>query len=112
MLVYASAVLLMAGCGSGGSESCVSNEVGEVCADGGEGRVTFNARGLEPGSEIELVGPDDASVVLPVGPDGTYEMESGAQGYLSVFADTEVRFTVSAVDDGGNRLDGQLAVST
>jgi hypothetical protein len=112
VLAGSAALLVMVGCGSGNSETCISNDVGQVCANGDDGRVTFSGQGLEPGSEIELVGPDETPVMLPVGADGTFDTESGALGFLHVFADTELTFVVSATDDRGDRLEGQLTVST
>ena len=112
VLVGAAAILLAVGCGSDRSAVCVSNDVGEVCADSPDGQITFSGRGLEPGSEIQLEGPDGAPFVLPVDSDGTFDPGSGTLGYLYLFADTELTFTVSAIDSNGDVLDGDIIVST
>lgn len=90
----------------------MSNDVGEICADNpDDGQINFRGRGLEPGSEIQVTGPDDAAFVLPVRADGTFDPESGALGFLYLFTDTELTFTVSATDRNGDLLEGDIVVS-
>jgi hypothetical protein len=91
----------------------VSNDVGDVCADASEGRITFTGRGLAPGSEIMVTGPapDDQSVFLEVGVDGT-SATPDASGVLFAFTGTDVTFRVAATDDLGERFEGEIVLST
>jgi hypothetical protein len=111
-LVGSSTILLMSGCGSDSSSVCVSNDVGEVCVENPEDQITFRGQGLEPGSEIQVIGPDGEPFILPVDSDGTFDPGSGALGYLYLFADTELTFAVSAIDRSGDAVEGELTVST
>ena len=101
----------VAGCGSGSDAVCLSSESGQVCADGGDGRVEFSGSGLEPGSEVRLVNDMSEPVTLTVEPDGSLD-PNGMVGFLSFFADTEVTFTVTATDDQGEPIAGDITVST
>lgn len=62
----------VAGCSSDDSAVCVSNDVGDVCADESNGANAFNATGLAPGSEVPVVGPEEHSLILRIGADGAY----------------------------------------
>lgn len=112
VLVGSVAALLISGCGSDGSAVCISNDVGEVCVDNPDDRITFTGQGLQAGSDIEMIGPDGEPFLLPIGTDGTFDPGSGALGYLYLFADTELTFTVSAIDSNGDVLEGDIIVST
>ena len=112
VLLGSAVVLVTAGCGSDSSAVCTSNGVGEVCAESSDGQVDFTGRGLEPGSEVEIEGPDDAAFVLAVGPDGSLTPVPGATGFLYAFADADLVVIVSAVDSAGTPFDGEIVVST
>ena len=104
-------VLVVTGCGSDSEAICVSNDVGEVCADSPNGGITFSGEGLEPGSEVQMIGPEDETFVIEVGSDGSFEPASGNVGYLFVVADTEFTFNVAAIDTNGDALEGDIIVS-
>jgi hypothetical protein len=104
-------MLVVTGCGSDREAVCVSNDVGEVCADSQNGGITFSGEGLKPGSEIQMIGPDDEAFVIDVGPDGSFEPGSGSVGYLSVVADTEFTFNVAAIDTNGDAFEGDITIS-
>jgi hypothetical protein len=112
LVLGSAAMLLMSGCDSDSSADCVSSDVGEVCVEKPDRQITFSGRGLEAGSEIQVIGPDGEPFVLPVGSDGTFDPGSGALGYLSLFAGTELTFAVSAIDSNGGIIEGELIVST
>jgi hypothetical protein len=59
-----------------------------------------------------MEGPDGEPFLLPVDSDGTFDPRSGALGYLYLFADAQLMFTVSAIDRNGDVLDGDIIVST
>jgi hypothetical protein len=103
------AMLVLSGCGSDSEAACVSNDVGEVCAST-SGGVTFNGSGLEPGSEVQMTGPEDETFVLQVGADGSFEPEPGTVGVVSV-AKTEFTFAVSAIDGNGDVIEGDITVT-
>lgn len=100
------------GCSSDGSAVCVSNDVGDVCAAESNGAITFSARGLTPGSEVQVLGPDDRTFVLQIDDDGTYAPPAGSVGFLSTFANSELTFTVTATDSDGELLEGDIVIST
>ena len=100
-----------AGCGSGNDAVCLSSDVAEVCADGGDGGVVFSGSGLEPGSEVRMENDQVGPVVLVVGADGSLGPD-GSVGLVSLFADTEFTFTVAAIDDQGDPIVGDITVST
>lgn len=112
MVLIGLAAALIGGCGSASSAVCISNDAGEVCAKNSGDGVTFSGQGLQPGSEVRLVGPDGEPFLLPVGSDGAFDPESGALGYLSLFTDTELTFAVSAIDSNGDGLEGDIMVTT
>ena len=102
------AVLIVAACSSD-SARCVSNHVGEVCANPNDGAVNFRGDGLLPGSEVvvgeTVVGP----LKYTVGDDGSFDPGSSS-GVMAVFADTEFTFDVTATDADGNALTGQIEI--
>jgi hypothetical protein len=100
------------GCSSDESAVCVSNGVGDVCADESNGAITFSARGLAPGSEVQVLGPEEQAFVLQIDGDGTYAPPAGTVGFLSAFANTELMFSVSATDSDGELLEGDIVIST
>ena len=102
----------VAGCSSDASAVCVSNDVGDVCADESSGAITFSASGLAPGSEVEVVGPEEQSFILQIDGDGTYAPPAGSVGFLYAFADTELTFIVTATDSRGELLKGDIVIST
>ena len=90
---------------------CVSNDVGDVCADESNGAIVFSASGLAPGSEIQVVGPDEHSISLQIGGDGSYAPRAGSLGFLSGYANTEFTFTVTATGSHGDQLEGDIVIS-
>jgi hypothetical protein len=107
-----SAVLLNS-CGSTGSSTCLSSDVGEVCADNSDGVVTFRGNGLDPASEVVVRNSkleDDATFV--VDSDGTFEPEPDAVGVVTFVADTMITFTISAVDAEGTPIEGEITVTS
>ncbi len=104
------ATLVFSGCGSDSESVCVSNDVGEVCAESDSG-VTFSGDGLEPGSEVQMDGPEDQAFTIEVGPDGSFEPEPGNIGVISGAADAQLTFAVSAIDGNGDVLAGDITVS-
>ena len=99
------------GCGSARDAVCLSSESGEVCADGGDGRIEFSGSGLEPGSEVRMENGPVGPVVLVVEADGSLGPD-GSVGVVSLFAGTELTFTVTATDDHGDPIVGDITVST
>ena len=98
-------------CSSNESAVCVSNDVGDVCADESNGAITFSASGLAPGSEVQVVGPEENSFILQIEDDGTYAPPSGSVGFLYAFANTELTFTVTATDSHGEQFEGDIVIS-
>ena len=91
---------------------CLSSESGEVCADGGDGRIKFSGSGLKPGSEVVQSRTTELDpIVLTVAEDGSLD-PNGAIGVMSMFADTEFTFAVTAIDDQGEPIVGDVTVST
>ena len=101
------AVVAAAGCGSDDDAVCVSNEVGEVCAES-DGSITFAGRGLEPGSDVTIGNPRVGPIERVADANG--EFGPGGGGVLSFIADTEFTFTVSAVDADGEPLQGVIVI--
>jgi hypothetical protein len=87
---------------------CVLSDVGEVCAEGGDGRVEFSGRDLEPGSEVRFDNDELGPIAFSVEADGAL----GSVGVLALVAGTEFTFTVTAIDDQGNPIVGDITVST
>jgi hypothetical protein len=104
------AMLLVNGCGSDSEAVCVSNDVAEVCARS-DGGITFSGDGLEPGSEVQMIGPEDQAFTIEVGPDGSFEPEPGNIGVIAGAADAELTFAVSAIDGNGDVLEGDMTVT-
>ncbi len=100
------AAVAAAGC-SDDDAVCVSNEVGEVCAQS-DGSITFRGSGLLPNSDVSIDNPEVGSVVYGVDSDG--KIKSEGSGVLSLFADTEFTFTVAAVDADGEPLQGVIVI--
>ena len=90
---------------------CLRSDVGEVCAEGGDGRIEFCGIGLEPGSEVQFDNDQLGPIALPVDADGSLDIE-GSVGVLALFAGTEFTFTVTATDDQGDPIVGDITVST
>ena len=101
--------LVFSGCGSDGESVCVSNDVGQVCAESDSG-VTFSGDGLEPGSEVQMVGPEDRAFTIEVGPDGSFEPEPGNVGLIGGAADERLTFAVAAIDGNGEVLAGDITI--
>jgi hypothetical protein len=110
-VLVAVTLVLASSCSSGSDAVCVSSESGEVCANGGDGSIKFSGSGLEPGSEVELASGLTDPLVLTVEADGSLD-PNGMVGFLSLFADTEVTFAVTAIDDQGEPIVGDITVST
>ncbi len=98
-------------CGAVSDAVCVSSDVGEICAERGEGRIAFSGTGLEPGSEVQIDNEELGPITLVVDDDGTLDT-AGAVGVVALFAGTEFTFTVTATDGRGDPLAGELTVST
>jgi hypothetical protein len=98
-------------CGSDDGTVCVSTDVGEVCADGSDGRIEFSGRGLDPESDVVIDSARLGQGVYAVGADGTLD-SGGSTGVLSFFTDTEFTFTVWAVDADGEPLSGEIVITT
>jgi hypothetical protein len=98
-------------CGSGTDAVCVRSDVGEVCGEGGDGRIEFSGSGLEPGSEVWFDNDELGPIALPVEADGSLR-DDGTVGVLALVAGTEFTFTVTATDDQGNPIVGDITVST
>ena len=99
------------GCGSGSDAVCLSSDAGEVCAEGGDGRIEFSGRGLESGSEVQFDNDELGPIALDVDDDGSLDVD-GSVGVLALFAGTEFTFTVTATDDQGELIVGDITVST
>ncbi len=104
-------VLVGAACSAGADAVCLSNGSGDVCADGSSGSIEFSGSGLEPGSQVRLTSDELDPVVLRVGADGGLD-QGGTTGVLALFSGTEFTFAVSATDDQGNPIVGDITVST
>jgi hypothetical protein len=107
MLMFGVAVA----CGGASASVCISSESGEVCADGGDGRITFSGEGLEPGSTVQIDNDRLGPLSLDVDADGRLD-PNGMVGVLALFADTEFTFDVAATDDEGAPIAGEITVST
>ena len=110
-LALALALGAATGCGSGGAAVCLRSDAGEVCAEGGDGRIEFTGTGLEPGSEVQFDNDQLGPIALPVDADGSLDID-GSVGVLALFDGTEFTFVVSATDDQGDPIVGDITVST
>jgi hypothetical protein len=110
-MACALAVMVATGCGSESGIVCLRSDAGEVCVEGGDGRIEFSGRGLEPGSEVRVENDRTDPLTLTVEPDGSLD-PGGTAGFLSLSADTEVTFTVTATDDQGDPIVGDIMLST
>jgi hypothetical protein len=112
-LVLALAPLMFVGvaCGDSSSTSCVSAGDAEVCAVTSDGSISFTTSGLEPGSELTIDSDPGEPATYVVDPTGSIGSD-GAIGFLSLFAGTEVVFTVSAVATGGQEFGGEITGTT
>lgn len=111
LVIGAAALVVASGCGSGGDAVCLSSDSGEVCAEGGDGQITFSGSGLEPGSEVRMENDQVGPVVLVAEADGSLD-PNGTTGVMALFAGTEFTFAVTAVDDQGDTIAGDITVST
>jgi hypothetical protein len=98
-------------CGDASDAVCLSSDVGELCAERGDGRIEFSGTGLKPGSEVQIDNEELGPITLVVDDDGTLDT-AGAVGALALFSGTEFSFTVTATDGRGGPLAGELTVST
>ncbi len=110
-VVVCAVALVASGCGSDSDAVCVSSESGEVCADGSDGGIKFSGSGLEPGSEVRMESDELGQVVLVAEADGSLD-PNGAAGVVALFAGTEFTFEVTAIDDQGHPIVGDITVST
>jgi len=104
-------VVAATGCGSDSGTMCLRSDAGEVCAEGGDGRIEFSGSGLEPGSEVVFDNAELGPIALPVDADGSLEID-GTVGVLALFAGNEFTFAVTATDDQGAPIVGDITVST
>jgi hypothetical protein len=103
-------VSVAAACSDDNAE-CVSNDVGEVCAEQ-DGGIRFNGQGLSPGSEVRYESAELDPITFTVDAEGAFGDEPGAIGVLSLFTGTEFTFDVVAVDADGNALTGKIVIAT
>jgi hypothetical protein len=99
------------GCGSGSDAVCVRSEAGEVCAEGGDGGIEFSGSGLEPGSDVRFDNDQLGPIAFAVDVDGSFD-PGGSVGVLALVAGTEFTFAVTATDDQGDPIVGDITVST
>ena len=104
------AALGLPGCGSGTSSICLTNDFGEVCADGSDGPVKFSGSVLTPGSDALIDHQEMGMSTYQVGADGSFDPD--IRGVVSVFADTEFTFMISATDADGDLFEGEISVET
>ncbi len=104
----AGAVVIAAGCGSGGDTVCVSSDVGRVCADNSDGQIAFTGRGLDPENDVTIENSQVGPIVYGVDADG--ELDSDGSGVMSFIADTEFTFSVYAVDADGEPFIGDIVI--
>ena len=109
--VVALALGAATGCGSGSDAVCLRSDAGEVCAESGDGGIEFSGSGLAPGSEVQFDNDQLGPIALPVDADGSLDVE-GSVGVLALFDGTEFTFAVSATDDQGAPIVGNITVST
>ncbi len=112
----AAAVALMAmtsGCGDDATVECVSNGVGEVCARA-DGAITFSAKGLDPGSDVELENDMVGPITFTADDEGSFATDraAGDVGVLSLIVGTEFTFDVSATGADGNPLTGKIVIAS
>ena len=100
-----------AACADDNPRACVSNDVGEVCAEQDDSSIRFNGQGLSPGSVVRYVSPLLEPITFTADPDGAFD-PGNTTGVISVVADTVFTFDVSATDAGGSPLVGQIEIST
>jgi hypothetical protein len=102
------ALALATSCGSDSDTVCVSNDVGEVCADNADGQIAFTGNGLDPTSDVTIENSQVGPILYDVDVDG--ELGSDGSGVMSFIADTEFTFTVYAVDADGQPLVGDIVI--
>jgi hypothetical protein len=103
-------VVIASSC-TGEAAECVSNGVGEVCAEANEGAITFRGDGLLSGSTVELGDTAVGPITYVVGDDGSFDPGS-ASGVMAVFSGTEFSFEVTATDADGAPLSGRIVVAS
>ncbi|MEM8620422.1 MAG: hypothetical protein AAGF73_11955 [Actinomycetota bacterium] len=106
-------VMLIAGvvvaCGDDPPRACVTNEsLGEVCAEGGDGSVVFDGRGLLPGSEVVIGSAAVGESTYVVGQDGTFSPDG--RGVLSAISGRSLTFQVEAVDEASSPIVAELVI--
>jgi hypothetical protein len=110
-LLVAAALAVASGCGAASDAVCLASEAGEVCADGGDGSIQFSGKGLEPGSTVQIENDPVGPITLEVDADGSVDT-NGMVGVLALFAGTEFTFAVTATDDQGELIVGDITVTT
>jgi hypothetical protein len=96
-------VVLGAGCTSSAESRCVSQESAEVCIAGSSGDFKVEARGLQPGSALQLTSDKLGDSSYTITDAGEPEGQVGLLGDL----DGEV-IVISAVAESGEPLSGEL----
>ncbi len=109
-VAIAVAAIAVSGCGNGATTECVKSESGEVCAVSEDGAITFNGSGLEAGSQVSIE-VEASTSMYDVGQDGKLVANDGDLGFLTLSADTEITFSVAAVDEDGEVIDGEIVIS-
>jgi len=110
LVAIAVVAIAVSGCGNGATTECVKSESGEVCAVSEDEAITFNGRGLEPGSQVAIE-VEASTSMYDVGQDGKLVTNDGALGFLTLSAGTEFTFSVAAVDEAGEMIDGEIVIS-
>ncbi len=90
---------------------CVSSESGEVCANGGDGSITFSGAGWSRAPRCGWRTTRSARSCWWRKPDGSLD-PGGAIGVMALFVGTEFTFAVTAIDDQGEPIVGDITVST
>jgi hypothetical protein len=109
-VAIAVAGIAVSGCGNGATTECVKSKSGEVCAVSEDEAITFNGSGLEAGSQVSIE-VEASTSMFDVGQDGKLVPNDGSLGFLTLSAGTEFTFSVAAVDEDGDVIDGEIVIS-
>ncbi len=114
LVVAVGVTAALLGCANGDEAACVAAHSARVCAEVSEGRLSFNAEGLEPGSvvrlDLDLEGLDRTDEYV-VGQDGDLtDFATGTLGYLSFSGNFSGVVEVRATAADGSSLAGSLKI--